>query len=65
VWWCSAGWGAQPNSQPTYVALGHLFFESTLAFERDFSPQAAQFMAELPNFTNLNPTIQINEVVLD
>ncbi|NNM64980.1 MAG: EthD family reductase, partial [Burkholderiales bacterium] len=35
------------------------------AFEQAFGPHAQQIMADLPNFTNLIPTIQINEVVLD
>ena len=57
--------GPQPHSKPTYVALGHLYFDSVPAFEQAFGPHAQQIMADLSNFTNLNPTIQINEVVVE
>lgn len=57
--------GPQPHSKPTYVALGHLYFDSVPAFEQAFAPHAAQIMADIPNFTNLTPAIQINEVILD
>ncbi len=57
--------GSQPDSRPTYLALGHLYFDSIEVFKETFEPHAAQIMADLPNFTNLKPTIQINEVVMD
>ena len=57
--------GGQPGSKPAYVALGHLYFDSLPAFEQAFGPHAKQIMADLANFTNLEPTVQINETVVD
>lgn len=57
--------GSQPGSKPTYLALGHLYFDSIPAFECAFGPHVEQIMADLSNFTNLTPTVQINEVVVE
>ena len=54
--------GAQPGSQPTYVAMGHLYFDSVEAFQSAFGPHAEAIMADIPNYTDIQPTIQISEV---
>lgn len=56
--------GATPGSSPLYVALGHMFFESIPAFVEAWTPHAAQIIADIPNYTNLQPEIQISEVKL-
>lgn len=56
--------GAGPGSRPAYVAMGHLYFDSVQDFERAFAPHAEQILGDLPNFTNLQPTIQISDVVV-
>lgn len=56
--------GAAPGSQPTYAAMGHLYFDSTEAFQSAFGPHAETIMGDLPNFTNVEPVIQISEVKL-
>ncbi len=57
--------GPQIHSKPTYVALGHIYFDSVPAFEQAFAPHASQIMADVSNFTNLIPVIQINEVIVE
>lgn len=32
-------------------------------FGQSFGPQAAKIIADLPNFTNIEPVVQINEVI--
>ena len=54
--------GPAPGSPPTYVAMGHLYFDSVEAFQSAFAPHAEAIMADIPNYTNLSPTIQISEV---
>ncbi|HEY2821443.1 MAG TPA: EthD family reductase [Candidatus Acidoferrum sp.] len=54
--------GRTPGSPPLYVALGHMYFESVPAFVEAWTPVAAQIIADIPNYTNLQPTIQISEV---
>jgi hypothetical protein len=34
------------------------------SFEKSFGPNAEKIMADIPNFTNSEPTIQISEVMI-
>jgi uncharacterized protein (TIGR02118 family) len=54
--------GATPESQPAFIAMGHLYFDSTGDFQTAFGPHAAAIMADIPNYTDIQPTIQISEV---
>ena len=56
--------GGQPGSKPPYIALCHLTFDSVEAFQKAFSPHAAEVMADIPNYTNVQPIIQISEITL-
>jgi uncharacterized protein (TIGR02118 family) len=42
----------------------HIFCESVEAFQADFGPHAQEIMADIPNYTDLSPVIQIGEVVV-
>lgn len=55
--------GAAPGSEATYVVMGNLYFETMESFQNSFGPNADKIMADLPNFTNIQPVIQISEVV--
>jgi uncharacterized protein (TIGR02118 family) len=48
----------------TYVAMGHLYFDSIDAFEKSFGPHAEKIMGDIPKFTNTQPVIQISEVMV-
>jgi uncharacterized protein (TIGR02118 family) len=54
--------GGAPGAPPTYAAMGHLYFESLAAFEAAFLPHAQELLADVPNYTNIQPVIQISEV---
>jgi len=54
--------GATPGSRPAFVAMGHLYFDSVAAFQSAFGPHASHIMADIPNYTDIQPTIQISEV---
>ena len=54
--------GGAPGAPATYVAMGHLYFDSTDAFQAAFGPHAQTILADIPNYTNTQPTIQISEV---
>lgn len=56
--------GGTPGSQPSYVGMCHLFCDSVEAFQAGFGPHAAEIMADIPNYTDLTPVIQISEVVV-
>lgn len=54
--------GIVPGSQPTYIAMCHLYFDSVEAFQNAFGPHAKAIMGDVPNYTDTQPTIQISEV---
>ena len=56
--------GGAPGSQPTYAAMGHLLFDSVESFQAAFAPHAATIMADIPNYSTVQPVIQISEVKL-
>ncbi len=54
--------GVEPGSRATYIAMGHLYFDSVEAFQAAFGPHAESIMGDIPNYTDIQPTIQISEV---
>ncbi|HZP86486.1 MAG TPA: EthD family reductase [Burkholderiales bacterium] len=56
--------GGTPGSSPTYACMGHLFFDSVEAFQTAFGPHAKEIMADIPNYTDVSPIVQISEVRL-
>lgn len=56
--------GATPGSAPAYIAMGHLYFDSAQAFQTAFGPHAQAIMADIPNYTDIQPVIQISDVKL-
>jgi uncharacterized protein (TIGR02118 family) len=56
--------GGAPGSSPTYIAIGHLLFDSVEAFQSGFGPVAPEIMADIPNYTNTQPVVQVSEVTL-
>ncbi len=56
--------GGEPGSKAPYVAIGHLTFDSLEAFQKSFGPNAGEILADIPNYTNSRPIVQISEVTL-
>lgn len=54
--------GGTPGAPPTYIAMGHLYFDSVPEFQAAFASHAPKFLADIPNFTNVQPVIQVSEV---
>ena len=54
--------GVEPGSRPTYFMMFHLYFDSIEAFQTAFGPHAQTIMGDIPNYTDIQPTIQISEV---
>lgn len=54
----------EPGSKAPYVAIGYLTFDSLESFQKSFGPNAAEIMADIPNYTNAQPVIQISEIKL-
>ncbi len=47
-----------------YVAMCHFQFESAEAFMAAFAPHAATLQADIPNYTDIAPVIQLSEILL-
>lgn len=56
--------GVAPDSSPTYVAMGHLLFDSVEAFGEAFGPHAEAIMGDIPNYTDIEPIVQVSEIKL-
>lgn len=56
--------GGAPGAPATYVAMCHLFCDSVEAFQAGFGPHAKAIMADVPNYTDIAPVVQISEVVV-
>lgn len=54
--------GPAPNTPATYVAMGHLNFDSADAFQAAFGPNIKAIMEDIPNYTDIQPILQISEV---
>ncbi len=54
--------GAEPGSPAAYRAMGHLYFDSVEAFQTAYGPHAKEIMEDIPNYTDIQPLIQISEV---
>ena len=52
-----------PGSTPAFVAMCHVYCDSVESFQAGFGPHAAEIMADVLNYTDLQPTLQISEVV--
>jgi uncharacterized protein (TIGR02118 family) len=56
--------GGAPGSPPEFAVITVLRFDSQESFQAAFGPHAAVVMADLVNFTNVEPSIQFNNVRL-
>ena len=56
--------GAMPGQPAAYSVMSHLCFESVEAFQAAFGPHAEAILADIPNFSSEQPTIQISDVVV-
>ncbi|NQY67044.1 MAG: EthD family reductase [Flavobacteriales bacterium] len=56
--------GSEPGSTAPYAAMGNMYCNSAEGFGNAFGPNAEKLMSDLPNFTNIEPTIQISEVLI-
>ena len=54
--------GGEPDSPPPYVAMGHFYFDTVEEFQAAFGPHAAAIMGDIPNYTTVDPVIQISHV---
>lgn len=56
--------GGAPGEPPTYISMCHIFCDSVGTFQSGFGPHAKAVMADIPNYTDITPVMQISEVVI-
>lgn len=56
--------GGAPGAPAPNVAMCHIFCDSVESFQAAFAPHAQEIMADIPNYTDIAPVIQISEVVV-
>lgn len=56
--------GGAPGTEPDYVAMCHFLFNSADQFLEAFMPHAQTLQGDMPNYTDIEPIIQINEVLI-
>jgi uncharacterized protein (TIGR02118 family) len=60
-WEVDAGIAGMDNSTAPFACIGYISFESVQAFEDAFGKVGEELVADIPNYTNITPTIQIGE----
>lgn len=53
-----------PGEPPAYAAIGTMLFETMEDLQNGLTAHAAEILADVPNFTDVQPVIQIGSVVL-
>ena len=56
--------GGAPGAPATYVGMCHLFCPTLEGFQAGMAQHGASIMADIPNYTDIAPVIQISEVVV-
>ena len=56
--------GGTPGTSATYIGMCHIYCDSVETFQAGFGPHAAEIFADIANYTDLSPVIQISEVVV-
>jgi uncharacterized protein (TIGR02118 family) len=55
--------GSEPGVPPTYVAMCHIYSPSVASFEAGMARSGATILADIPNFTDIKPIVQVSEVI--
>ncbi|GAA4274235.1 EthD family reductase [Aquimarina gracilis] len=55
--------GRTPDEPVPYLAIGYLYFDSLSAYQEAFAPNAEKIVGDIPNYTNIQPVVQISEVI--
>jgi len=56
--------GGEPGSPPKFVAACHIYSPSPGIFQEAFGPHRAEIVADVANYTDIVPIVQISEVVV-
>jgi len=57
--------GAEPGSPPAYTAACFYTFDTADSFLAAFMPHAAELQTDMPNYTDIVPHIQFNDILIE
>lgn len=55
--------GGAPGAPAPYLAIGYLYFETLAAYQDGMKVNLQKIRADIPNYTNTTPVVQISEVI--
>ena len=55
--------GGGPGAPAPFIAAGHLYFNRVEDFQKGMGQHGAELLGDIPNYTNIQPQIQISEIV--
>lgn len=55
--------GRTPDDPIPYLAIGYLYFDQLSEYQNSFGPNAEKIVGDIPNYTNIQPIVQISEVL--
>jgi uncharacterized protein (TIGR02118 family) len=55
--------GEAPGAPAPWVSIGYLYFHSLQDFQKAMKAHGPELIADIPNFTNITPELQISEVI--
>ena len=55
--------GGAPGAPAPFACIGYLVFDSVEIFQEAFGANAEAIMGDIPNYTDIEPTLQISEIV--
>jgi uncharacterized protein (TIGR02118 family) len=56
--------GGSPGAAAPFIAACHLYFNVAADFQKGIAEHGKEIMADIPNYTNISPQIQISEIVV-
>lgn len=57
--------GGEPGTDPAYIGMCHVFCNTLEDLQQGFGPHAAELVADIANYTDLSPVMQISEVTVE
>jgi uncharacterized protein (TIGR02118 family) len=57
--------GGAPGEPATYIGVCHIFCDSVDCFQAAFALHAGEIPGDIPKYTDLAPTMQISEVIVE
>lgn len=55
--------GRTPEEAVPYLAIGYLYFDQLSDYKDSFGPNAEKILSDIPDYTNIQPVVQISEVI--